>query len=289
MGNNNSNEVKLLYPEEHIKCLHYVSDKRCFFKHHILKQQEEFLLIDKHCNHLIFTIKGDIDAFDIATSVHTDLGEKRILFIPQNTPCMLCASSISEFLVCSFDVPVNICDKLIFSEISTNACYDPTGDISLPIKQPMYDFINLLLVYLKNSINCEHLHEIKQKEMFLIFKWFYTKSELAQLFHSLSRKNHEFRRSVIENYQKANDVGHLATLIGMSRTRFDVKFKEEFGTTPRQWMLKQLADKVRYASKEPGVTIDALIQRFNFNSTVSFIRFCKAQFGQTPSELIGKK
>ena len=286
MENSNLNMTELLYKEEHVKCLHYVSDKRCFFKHYTLVAGEKLQLSEISNNHIMFILEGSMIIYDAVKNDKINIDKQQITFIPQYASETLFTNNGCQLLICSFDTPLNICDKLIFNEIHT----DKTADYQpLPIREPMLYFINLLLYYLQNKINCEHLHEIKQKEMFLIFKWFYTKNELAQLFHLLNSKNYEFRRLVMENYEKASDVANLAALAGMRRTRFDVKFNEEFGIPPRQWMLKQLARKVQYAVNEPGVTIDMLIRKFNFNSPVSFIRFCKVQFGYTPKELISKK
>lgn len=284
MKNNDSNRIKLLYPEEHIKCLHYVSDNRCFFKCYTLVPEERFQLRDN--NHIIFILEGNLVMLNRTADKFLSINKQQVIFISRYTSEPLYTDTGCQLLICSFDIPLNTCDKLIFNEIQFTE--STTEFPSLPIKKPMSDFIDLLLFYLQNNVNCEHLHEIKQKEMFLIFKWFYTKNELSLLFHPLSSKYYEFKCLVMENYEQANDVSELAALIGMSRTRFDVKFKEEFGTSARQWMLKQLAHKIQYAANEPGITIDMLIHRFNFNSTVSFIRFCKAQFGCTPKELIGK-
>lgn len=287
MKNNGLNRTKLLYPEEHIKCLHYVSDSRCFFKHFTLAPGERFPLQENNNNHIVFIIEGSFVMNDTITNNLITIENKRIVLIPQYMLEVPYTETGCQIVVCSFDVPLNICDKLILKEIQS---IKKTFDYQhIPIKEPMSCFLDLILFYLQNEINCEHMHEIKQKEIFLIFKWFYTKEELAQLFRPLNGKYYEFRRLVMKNYEKASDVAQLASLVGMSRTRFDVKFKEEFGISPRQWMLKQLARKIHYAANEPGITIDVLVRRFNFNSNVSFTRFCKSQFGHTPGELIGKK
>ena len=153
----------------------------------------------------------------------------------------------------------------------------------------MAKFVDSMIHYLQDKINCEHLHEIKQKEMFFLFKWYYTKKELSVLFHDLASDSLKFKSFVLTNYQKARlNVGELAKMAGMSRTRFDVKFKSEFGKPPLQWMQAQLANKILFMANEPEVTINEIMDTFGFTSQLGFIRFCKHQFNCTPKELLSR-
>ena len=108
-------------------------------------------------------------------------------------------------------------------------------------------------------------------ELFLLFRGFYRKEELAYLFHPIVGKSLDFRSLILENYLKVDQVDGLAKIAGMGRTNFNNKFKEEFGISPHQWLLKQKAKHVRL---------------YKFNSATHFTRFCKQQFGCTPSELL---
>ena len=73
---------------------------------------------------------------------------------------------------------------------------------------------------------------------------------------------------------------------GFGRTNFNNKFREEFGISPHQWLLKQKAKHVRFKLAEPENTLSDVMQLYKFNSATHFTRFCKQQFGCTPSELL---
>jgi AraC-like DNA-binding protein len=74
----------------------------------------------------------------------------------------------------------------------------------------------------------------------------------------------------------------------MGRTNFDLKFKKEFGMPPLRWMLKEKAKRVRFSMAESDITLSDIMQKYNFNSPTHLNRFCKQQFGCSPTELMKK-
>ncbi|MDR1258211.1 MAG: helix-turn-helix transcriptional regulator [Tannerellaceae bacterium] len=130
------------------------------------------------------------------------------------------------------------------------------------------------------------MHEIKHQELFLILHSQYPREELANLFYPIIGKSFDFRTLIMDNYLKIHHIDELAHLSGMGRTNFDSKFKEEFGTSPHQWILKQKAKHVRNSLAEPEATFSDVMRKYNFNSATHFTRFCKQQFGCTPTELV---
>lgn len=278
----------LLYIDEHLSCSHYVSDYRSSFRYHELKQGEDFDAINGKFNHLVFVIDGQMR---ISCNEFTDRRFRggEIAFIPKASTVAFRAVSDSRILTGSFDVPNNVCDKLSFRSywpICSRLEYDFAP---VPIRKQMEQFLDLTVYYLRNGINCEHLHEIKQKELFLVLKWFYSKEELAMLFYPMIGKSLDFKALVLENYLKVNNVNELAQLTRMGRSTFDTTFKNEFGMPARQWMLKQTAKHVQHHLMEPGVTISDIMIRFGFNSPTHFTRFCKQHLGATPTELMARQ
>jgi len=149
-------------------------------------------------------------------------------------------------------------------------------------------FLESLAYYLDQGVKCEHFHELKHQEMFLIFRWFYSKEQLAQLFYPIIGRSLNFRALVLENYLKIKNVNELAVLSMMGRSSFDIMFKKEFGMSAGQWLLKQKAKHVKFAMSMPEASINDIMATFEFNSATHFNRFCKQQFGCTPLEMITK-
>lgn len=46
--------MKLLYPEEHLSCVNYLKDRSVGFSIQYLHKNEEFLLLDKKMNYILF-------------------------------------------------------------------------------------------------------------------------------------------------------------------------------------------------------------------------------------------
>lgn len=274
----------LLYLHEHLSCNHYVSDYRCCFKYYETETDAALEALDQQYNQLLFLIKGEML---VCCNEFRDrtfrTGE--IAFLPKGADIMFRFSSSCHLLACTFDLPNSPCDKLVLQSF-WQLCREMEYDFRpIAIRPQLTEFINLLAYYLQNGINCEHLHEIKQKELFLLFKWFYPREELARLFYPMIGKSLDFKALVMENYTKANSVEELARMTGMGRSNFDAKFKDIFGIPPHQWMLKQKGRHVLHALSQPEVTLSDIIAQFDFSSPSQFTRFCRQQFNMTPTEI----
>jgi AraC-like DNA-binding protein len=149
-------------------------------------------------------------------------------------------------------------------------------------------FLDQLVYYLDQGVKCEHFHEIKQQEMFLILRWFYSKEQLAYLFYPIIGQSIEFKSFVLDNHLKVKNIQELSNLAMMGRSNFDLKFKKEFGMAPGQWLLKQKAKHVKIHMLTPGVNISDILIKFNFNSATHFTRFCKQHYGCPPSKMMAK-
>lgn len=280
-------DTDFLYIDEHTSCGHYVADRHSYFKSEKTRAADVYDFVDRQHNRLMFFIDGEAK---ISCNEFTDKPFKKgdVILLPKSARVVFRSVTDCHTLSSIFDVPKNTCDKLNFQSY-WQLCEQYAYDFSpLRIGEPMKRFLDLLIYFLDYDINCEHFHEIKQQEMFLIFKWFYTREELARLFYPMIGKSMNFKALVLENYLKVANVEELAKLSNMGRSNFDARFRKEFGMPARQWVLKQKANHIRYHLAEPSATIGDTMHRFGFNSATHFTRFCKQQFGCTPTELIAK-
>ena len=196
-------------------------------------------------------------------------------------------------MACVFDTIKSACDKF-----NLHSCWSICKDMKYDFRAvtlipPVEAFLNQLIYYLDQGVKCEHFHEMKEQELFLILRWFYPKEQLAQLFYPIIGQSIDFKAFVLDNYSKVKSINELSNLSMMGRSSFDLKFKKEFGMPPGQWMLKQKAKHIKIHMSMPGVNISDLLIKFDFNSATHFTRFCKQHFDSTPSKLIaalqGKK
>ncbi|MDR1407123.1 MAG: helix-turn-helix domain-containing protein [Tannerella sp.] len=263
--------------------MNYVSDDSFGFRHLKVNAGGSINFNSDKNHSLLFLLEGNIH-FHTVEIVTRKLTSKEIVLIPKGCVFSHEVRQDSELILFSFKMLRSICDKLFIQQMLND---NETVELlsSIPIRYPLDNFLSTMVLYLDEGLNCEHLHEIKEKELFLILRAFYNKKDLTKLFHEIVGES-DFRSLIMHNYMKMKNVGELASLANMGRTTFDCKFKSVFGTSARQWMLNQIAKHVKAKAMDPDITISDLMQEFNFNSATHFNWFCKKQFDCTPLELI---
>ncbi|MDR1645322.1 MAG: helix-turn-helix transcriptional regulator [Tannerellaceae bacterium] len=261
------------------------NDMRAGFKYVEAESKTSFSFKHKDLHYLIFLLEGSARA-DYNEFRNQPIGQNEFVFFPKLSNALITTIEPCKMVVFSFFALKTSCEKNAFQSywrLSPNITHKFEA---LPFRTPLIEFFDLLILYLQKNINYAHLHEIKHQELFLILHTQYPKEELANLFYPIIGKSFDFRTLIMDNYLKIHHIDELAHLSGMGRTNFDNKFKEEFGTSPHQWILKQKAKHVRNSLSEPDSTFSDVMRKYNFNSATHFTRFCKQQFGCTPTELV---
>ncbi|EXY89402.1 bacterial regulatory helix-turn-helix s, AraC family protein [Bacteroides fragilis str. 3998T(B)3] len=137
-------------------------------------------------------------------------------------------------------------------------------------------------------MDCGHFHTLLQQELFFLLRGFYLKEELALLFHPIISAELTFKDFVIGNYFKVSNVNDLISLSNMCKSSFYCKFKEVFGMTAKQWLLKQRNTHILNKVMTSETTVGELMEEFRFESQAHFTHYCKQHFNCTPRELIMK-
>lgn len=276
---------KLLYLEEHVSCKVYSLNISVGFKHRILNEESDLKEQDRDSLHLFFPLEGKA-IISCNEQRNKIIRSKEFILIPKPSDFSCRILSASNVVLFTFDRFPGACSKLglqslapLCSQIQYD--FEPTA-----IYPPLKSFLETMIEYMECQMNCTHLHEIKSLELFLLLRGFYRKEELAYLFHPIVGKSLDFRLLILGNYLKVDHVDDLAKIAGMGRTNFNNKSREEFGISPHQWLLKQKAKHVRFKLAEQGNTLSGIMRLYRFNSATHFTRFCKQQFGCTPSELL---
>ncbi|MDR0430127.1 MAG: helix-turn-helix transcriptional regulator [Tannerellaceae bacterium] len=238
-------------------------------------------------NYLIFLLEGEM-LLNYNEYLNIRINPRELFFIPKSSEFSMRVLSHSSFVIAAFSLLELVFDKLSFNAYWNIASQSRHHFEPLSIDFAINDFLYSLIRYIRNGLNCTKMNELKIQELFLLLKRFYSKEIIANLFHPILGKLPGFKDKVMQNYQKVTNVDELAGLLGMGRTNFDIRFKKEFGMTPLQWMLKEKAKRVRFSMADPGVTLSDIMQKYNFNSPTHLNRFCKQQFGCSPSELMKK-
>jgi AraC-like DNA-binding protein len=275
----------LLYLDEHTSCRHYTSDYRCSFKYLELDVGAGLQFEDISYNYLGFVLEGEqVVSYNEFKDRHLQAGD--MILIPSMAKFKGLPLSKGRMLICMFDLPKNICDKFnlhSYWPLCKEIGYDFRPAKIVP---QMATFLESMVYYLQQGVNCEHFHEMKQQEMMLILRWFYTKEQIAELFWPMIGNSLDFKALILENHNKVTNVSELAELAHMSRSSFDEAFKKEFCVPAGKWLLQRKAQHVLHRMSEPGVTLSDIMIKFDFSSPSQLTRFCKQHFGRTPSEIM---
>ncbi|MCC8155189.1 MAG: AraC family transcriptional regulator, partial [Tannerellaceae bacterium] len=273
--------MKLLYIEEHLACKNYVSDFNIGFNHIHAKAGDTLDLDDKDSNFLLFVLEGEM-VFSSNVYNNLQVPGGQVLFAAQDTKLHGECITDSNYLILSFDNQFTLCDQLALEALLP---FIEEPSYTLDIRPPMQMVIDSVTFFLSHKIQCRHLHSIKQKEIFLIFRTFYTKQEMACFLSPILNRDLDFKAFILKHYQEVKTVEELAELCHVSVRSFNRKFNEYFDDSPYSWILKQKSKHVKTRLADGKTPFADIIKEFGFSSPAHFTTYCKKQFGSNPSKL----
>lgn len=280
--------MKLFYVPDHTSCANYVPDTESGFKFMSLSEGESIEGRDVKHNTIVFILNGEIEL-----SCNEFLNKKfvtgDILFLVQASDITGRTLSPVEMVLCIFSSPtISLCEKYTLNSYVKDCIKTVYNFKPLVCRGVIREFLKLIKEYLRVGISCTHLHEIKQKELFILLRAIYTKEELAEFFHPIIGADIDFRAKILEKFHLEYTISQIAHELAMSSSLFTRKFNREFGLTYYQWVLKQKAKHIKHKLMAHTTTIGDIINEFHFSSPSHFTKYCKAQFNCTPVELIKK-
>jgi len=217
--------MSVFYLEEHRACRNYISDYSIGFKACPIKQGECITSFDKKSHCLFFLIAGSIDIY-YESQTHR-LNKGKVWLVPMSSDFKIQANADSLLVINYFNKPIDSCEKSALESLA--ALIDQSVPLCLlQVNKPLKSFLSSMIFYLKEGSYCKHFHEIKQKELFYILRYFYTKKEIASLFAPILSKNLDFKNIVLANYLYAGSVKELAQMCNCSLSTFNRLFKNNF-------------------------------------------------------------
>ena len=122
----------------------------------------------------------------------------------------------SRCMLLFWDKNVSVCDKLFLGSLSVRGKEQTADNFILPIRKPLVKVLNSVGTYLEARLLCKHMHLLKQQELLLVLKGFYTKKELSAFFSASTGIRRHFEKFVMENYKRVNSVKEFADLYYVS-------------------------------------------------------------------------
>ena len=86
----------------------------------------------------------------------------------------------------------------------------------LAVCEELVAFYSDLSHNLDEGLNCLHFHRLKQEELCILLRGYYSLEDLYILLKSVIGSSDNFKDFVLENYQHVNDVSDFALLAHMS-------------------------------------------------------------------------
>ena len=280
--------MKFCYVPDHTSCANYVSDIQTGFR--LMSASRGEFVEDRSIqyNTIVFILSGTVEVScdEILNRVFV---EGEILFFAQASTVTGSTLTDVEFLVFTFISPtITLCEKYTLHAYVSGHPKIQYSFRSLACRGLLKGFLELMKSYLGAGVSCGHLHELKQRELFILLRATYTKRELAEFFYPIIGADFNFKAAIFEKYKLGYTIAEFARELALSSGQFVRKFNREFGMSYYQWVLKQKANHIKHRLALDTTTISDVINEFNFSSPSHFTQFCKVQFGCTPLELIKK-
>ncbi|UVR96335.1 helix-turn-helix domain-containing protein [Parabacteroides distasonis] len=276
--------MKLLYLREHLCCSNYQMNSDTGFSCHQLDKDDVYQIDNSKSSCAPFMIQGQVN-LDLGEFYEGEMEQGQMLYIPQSIKAQIESITGSRCILLFWDKHISTCDKLFLSSLSIKENDTDTNDVILPIKKPLMNVLESVNLYLNARLLCRHMHLLKQQELLLVLRGFYTKKELAAFFSASTNIRESFERFVLDNYRKADSVKELADLYHISERSFNRKFHSCFGESPYQWIQKKKARHIQEMINNPELSFKEIAGYFDFSTSSHFTAYCQRMFGMSPSEL----
>lgn len=185
-----------------------------------------------------------------------------------------------------FDYIGKYCDAKICAFLESSGREFSNSTSIMPMNEGLKGYFLAMDSSLVELFGEVAFREIKYKEFFYILCNWLEISDFTEFLHpAMSWYDPVFRRLVLDNYQKSYRVKALAKDCGYSEKEFVVKFRKEFGMMPGKWITEQVCGIILKSLSNPNASFKLIAEDLQMSSVQSFTRYCRRNFGKTPSQL----
>ena len=265
-------------------CHSYTLEPEAGFSLITLKEGEKLVFEHGDFNRILFLTKG---SFEITSEERRDyvVREGHFVFCFRAFHYEITALSDVEIVKAHFIAAGAACDMIPFNSIAGKIKKINYKFTQVAMNEPMTLLLESMKMYLGNAMHCNHLHSAKIKEMFVIFKFFYSPQIQLRTFYNLFDRNQSFVSLVRNNAPRVKTVEELADICGFSIQHFNNMFKQEFHDTPYSWMQKQRIVEIERLLTETNVPLKSIIKMYSFTNHGHFALFCRKYLKKTPLKI----
>lgn len=164
----------------------------------------------------------------------------------------------------------------------------PENGASLPIVNIggiLDGYIHEMKRYITDGINQPSFMHAKTSELIQLLIHYCSEEDKARLFSMIANKESKFINAVMTYCKTARSKAELAAAVGLSTSRFGVKFKEVFGMSPYKWLTTRKRERIYNCLIYGHNSLKEISEEFHFGSVQHFNDFCKKHFGMAPGKL----
>lgn len=236
---------------------------------------------------ILFLYKGQIKVFFNDLNESILLEEDKMLFLPEDTNIRIEGIQSSLSVVMKIENYDILYRQANLTRITLEDLESKKNSLtSLPIKTILKSLSNILIELTEQEIIHINYQELMRRMIFTLIDIIYSKEEVINFFYPIINKGLLFRNYILNSYTKTSTVNDFIQASGLSRTTFYKTFKEEFGISAKQWLIKQKMDYILDRFKDRSIPLKEIMLDAGFETHSQFTRFCKTNFNHTPSELI---
>lgn len=183
---------------------------------------------------------------------------------------------------------------LDFSNRIVFGCQDYLNRLSgsghLPGSPPILPIDPMLSELVKDMplIDSPCYHLLKEHELFMVMRFRYGQKELSVFFRSILCPAHDLRAFVLSHYREVQGVEDFARKANLSESTFIRRFREEFGMTVHQWLMKQREKDLHRMIKGGERNTKKLADGIGMSGTAGLYQFCRKRFGCPVTELLNR-
>ncbi len=274
----------ILYKHEHVACNDFQFPVQRTFQVFRPQPGVKCTEPDNTRSILLFLLDGEIEFSNDSIQKHI-LQKNEIALIPAGSTYSAEIKVPSHVVACWFSNDIRLCNRIHLESLSEHKKDITYSYNTLPFQGEVKTFLYLLNEYMENGIGCKHLQEMKLQELFILFRAYYAKEQLAAFFYPILSRDTDFNHFVLSNYKKVTNVEEFARLAHISLSAFNRKFKKHFSEPAYQWMLHRKTEGVLDDIRSTNKSFLTISLDWNFSSQAHLTKFTKQQCGLSPSQI----
>jgi len=271
MNKNRENKSSL---HQNKSCAYNIPNYNNIFSFFTLDNYTDFFIEKEKTNHVLFILNGKVKLS--TTNSEDKVLEKETMFLISNIDSVIKGTALerTEIVILNIGNSITFYKDYSSKEIKSYCLENIIEFEPLEIRQPILCFLEGIIIYFKYNVHDKQMYQLKKYEFLYLIQAYYEKKETIRFFSPIINNMGEFKKIVFSRYTKTCNVEQLASMCNMTTKTFTRRFKEQFNTTPYQWLMEQKNRSIK-TSLVQGVPIQEIADEFGFASTTSLISYCK--------------